>query len=331
MTTRYRVGLIGVGSISQWHVRAIRAAGMELGGVGARPGSTRLHAFAGRHAIETVFDDWRDMMDKRHQWDALVIATSPDGTPAVMIESLALDIPLLVEKPVAWRRSSLDTLPPSADARTLVGYNRRFYGPVQRARLEAQNGPPLLAQVTLPDSVEDPGDDATNNAYLRTFFDNSSHGLDMARFVLGPLRLVTVERVAGPGGRLAGLAALLRSERGDVVQLTCNWATPANFCLALYRPGRRVDLLPFEIGTVYEGMDVLEPTDECPIRRYVPKQVERVMLDRIDQVEKPGFVAQAEALKGMIEGRPLPPCAARLADAAAALELCEALVGGQLA
>jgi hypothetical protein len=81
------------------------------------------------------------------------------------------------------------------------------------------------------------------------------------------------------------------------------------------------------VGTAYEGMEVVEPSDACPIRRYVPRPVERVGLEPRDLAEKPGFVAQAEVLRGLLEGRPLPPEAATLHDASAALALCEELVG----
>jgi hypothetical protein len=72
---------------------------------------------------------------------------------------------------------------------------------------------------------------------------------------------------------------------------------------------------------------VVPPTPEYPIRRYVPKLVRTISLTGSDLVEKPGFLAEVEALKAMVEGNPPPDAAATLEDAAAVTRLCEELTG----
>ena len=74
-------------------------------------------------------------------------------------------------------------------------------------------------------------------------------------------------------------------------------------------------------------MEVVPPTPEYPIRRYLPKLVRTISLSGCDLVEKPGFVAEVEALKAMVQGSPPPDAAATLDDAAAATRLCEELTG----
>jgi len=66
-------------------------------------------------------------------------------------------------------------------------------------------------------------------------------------------------------------------------------------------------------------MDVVEPSNDVPIRRYVPRVVQRVELDAEGTREKPGSVAQARVLTGMFAGRVPPPESATLADAEAAI------------
>ena len=210
--------------------------------------------------------------------------------------------------------------------RVLVGYNRRFYLPVRRAREEVRSGVPLLARLSLPEGV-DPDDRDSTKSYLEPFFENSCHGLDLIRYVFGDLQVKNVRRLTRGDGRLVGLTALLSTARGDLVQFEGNWGVPANFALSLQRPGRRFELCPFEQATIYEGMDVIEPTDSNHIRRYVPREVEHVELDPIDLSAKPGFVAQASVLSDLVEGKPAPLEAANLDDAHAAIKLCEQLVG----
>lgn len=324
------VGLIGVGNISAWHVRALRVAGVEVSGVSSRTGSTRLAQFATVHQIGNVYEDWRRMLDDRQRWDAIVVASHTDGTPEILSAVLELNIPVLVEKPVAWNSSTLDKLRKRAHPRVMVGYNRRFYKTVRSARAEMRNGPPLLVHVALPEDIKAPSDGTGSDEYLKPFFENSCHGIDLVRFIVGDIRVESVQRLKTPLGRLCGLAVLFSSARGDIVDFMANWDTPANFGISLNRSGRRLDLCPFELVTVFEGMEVLPPSDEYPIRRYVPRQTQRIFLDEIDLREKPGFVAQAYALKEMINGSSVPRDAATLDDAFDAIRLCEELAGVQL-
>ncbi len=327
MTRAHRVGLIGVGPISDWHVRAVRAAGMDVTGVSTRKGSARVADFAARHGVRTVFPDWRDLVRHAEDFDGFVVAMRPDGTPEVLESLFPLGRPVLVEKPVSWSALRLERLAALGSSKVIVGYNRRFYRPVLAARDEARGGPPLLLQLTLPEGVAAPEGPDPASLFLHPFFENSCHGIDLVRFLVGDLRVEAVRRLSGADGRVSGVAAILSTTRGDVVSFLGNWGAPANYALSLHRSGRRMELLPFEAATLYEGMEVIDPSDEWPIRRYVPKQTARVHLEEIDRKEKPGFVAQAQALRGLIEGRAAPENAATLEDARAAVALCEELAG----
>ncbi len=325
---KYRVGIIGVGETADWRARALRAAGMEITAVSARQGSMRLSDFAAQHEIARRFADWKSMLDHRDLFDALAISTWPDGTPSVLQAAMDLGVPILVEKPVAWNSARLKQLCSKPNSHVIVGYNRRFYRPVQEARREVLNGPPLLAQLTLPTQLY-PGDGYDPTArYVQSFFESvSALGLDLTRFVMGDLTLLHTSRLKDSDGNLAGVAAVLTTERGDIIQVTGNFAATANFSLVLNRPGRRFDLLPFEAATIYAGMEVLPPNAEYPIRRYVPRKTTQITLDNIDLQEKPGFVGEATALLAMAKGERPPEFVARLADALAVTTLCEQLTG----
>jgi predicted dehydrogenase len=268
------------------------------------------------------------MLRQPDRWDCLAISTWPDGTPEVLAVALDLGIPILVEKPVAWCSESFASLCQKPHDKVIVGYNRRFYPAVQEARKQARQGPALLAQLTLPKDVIAPAGADRRRDYLRLFFESVSVlGLDVARFVLGGLRVTSVLRLHNEAGNLYGLAALLTTERGDVLQVTGNLAAAANFALTLHWPGRRFELLPFEVGSEYEGLEVMPPSADYPIRRYVPKLTRRISLEGPDLLEKPGFVAEIVALKALVEGGPRSEVAATLEDAEAVTRLCEELTG----
>lgn len=326
-TIKSRVGLIGSGPIADWHVSALKAAGLEVAAVSSRCGSTRLREFAGRHAIPMTFDGWQAMLDEPRHWDALVIAVHIDVTANILSKAIELKVPVLVEKPIAWTSERLAALQARAHPKVMVGFNRRFYRTVAFARDEVRNAPPLLACLDLPEAIDAGQEPGTGRPYWEPFVANSCHGLDLLRFIFGPLCIERVSRLRATTGRMAGLAALLSSSRGDSIMLGCNWGTPANFALSLDRPGRRVELKPFELATVYEGMDIVEPSEEVPIRRYIPRVKDRIGLDEIDSQHKPGFVQQALAFRDMIEGKHGTPIAATLEDAWATIKLCEELLG----
>lgn len=322
-----RIGLIGAGMIAEAHVPALRAAGLEVAAVSSRPGSKRLRDFAARHDIPEVFDDWRTMLEPG-RWDALVIVTPPDATPIALMAAMDLGIPILVEKPVAWNSDRLRQLCSRPHEYVIVGYNRRFYRSVQAARRDVTSGPPLVAHLVLPADVVVPQVHDPTGRYLVPFFESvNPHGLDLARFIFGDLRPTAVNRLTTPAGNLAGLGALLSTPRGDVVQVTCSWGSAANFSLTLYRPDRRFELLPLEVAHWYEGIEIQQPSQDYPVRRYTPKLAARIMLDGVDLQQKPGFVGEARALQSMIQGCPPPACTARLEDALAVTTLCEALTG----
>jgi hypothetical protein len=74
-------------------------------------------------------------------------------------------------------------------------------------------------------------------------------------------------------------------------------------------------------------MDVIEPTSSSPIRKYVPKLIDRVNLEPLDEQFKPGFYQQSNAFSELIRNKKKMPSAASLNDALKNIEICEELVG----
>lgn len=321
--TDLRLAMIGCGQIAEFHAPAFREAGFELAAVCSRPGSERLDPFAERHGIPRRFDRLADLLAARSEWDAALVAVPVDATLEVLTGLLETGAPVLVEKPVTRHSAEVQPLV-SRDLPIIVGYNRRFYPMVNEAREEAAVGGPFLARMELPEGVrvssapDDP-------RYLDRVFTNSVHGFDMLRFVFGDLRVAHVHRIVGDAGVLYGFAAMLEAD-GGAIEVTGAWQAPANFALTIDRPGRRVELRPFESGQVYEGMEVVQPTAERPLRSYRPKHVRTMGLEGNDVRFKPGFVAQAQALAALARGED-PGHAARLVDTYEALRLAEQFVG----
>ena len=320
-----RLAIIGSGNIAEFHVPACKKAGFEISAITASPGSKKVHQFSHRHKIPLIYDSADLLLNASVEWDALLICSSIDSTLDILKKAIEVGAPILVEKPISKR--SMDLVPLlKYKGPLIVGYNRRFYRPVQSARQFVENSPPLMATLELPESIRTPNHLGEDPDYLMRFFSNSVHGLDLARYVLGHLSVNNVHHLTNNWGGIISILATMSTDNGSILQFHGNWSTPCNSRLTLDQQGSRFEIKPFEAASVYEGMKVLEPTDEFPVRRYVPKQMSTVTLEDVDQKLKPGFFAQAKTLANLLKGVSPGP-AATLEDAYEVLLLAEELVG----
>lgn len=301
---RVRVAFIGCGGICDYHAAAMKAAGLEITAVCSRPGSRTPYDFAARHGIPRVLDGPDRLLEARELWDALVIAVPPEATLPLLRRAVAMGVPVLVEKPAARTAAGLKPFT-GQELPVIVGYNRRFYPPVRRLReLVGGSREPFVGHLVIAEPVEEPegdrGFDAAQ-AFARRVRANGVHALDLLRFVMGPLQIAWAQPVQGADGRPTGIAAsLFAPDSGSRITVSATWNAPANVSLSLMRPGLRAVLEPLEELRLYRSLERIEPTAELPLRRYVPRLGEKVVLDEVDLTHKPGFYRQARALRALV-------------------------------
>ena len=320
MTSQLRLAIVGSGEIANFHVAAAKSAGFDVVGVAARKNSQTVNAFAQTHAIKKVWSDSTELVASG-EWDALILAASTEAIIPLLKQALEVGKPVLVEKPISTSSSELVPLI-GYEKNVMVGFNRRFYAPVQAAKRFIQSGGPCSIHLQLPESVShDPNSNTWDTKFVRL---NSVHGFDLANFLTGGLTIESTIRVGSTEDRRGGVV-VMSSSRGDICTISANWNAPANFAMTIDRDGERFELRPLEFGTRYQGMQVVEPTNEIPIRRYLPKEVEQFPPDQRSLEFKPGFVAQCEALDGLVRGN-RSDIAASIKDAYQALLVAEALL-----
>ena len=101
MTTspKTRVGLVGAGYVSAYHIRALQTLPhVSIVGV-ADPSLERAHALARRFGISGVFGSLSEMRDLRP--DVIHILTPPSSHARLTIEALEMGCDVFVEKPMA--------------------------------------------------------------------------------------------------------------------------------------------------------------------------------------------------------------------------------------
>lgn len=307
--------LIGAGAIAPFHVKALREAGFVIDHVAARVGSTRGQEFAEEYGIPRYWSEPLELIAS-DDWDVIVLASSTEGIPELLSHVVTRGRPCLVEKPIAFDGDSIRKFLPH-ESLIRVAYNRRFYSSAIAAKEFANNGP-CLFRMELPDSIQT--EDAPFSG-LRAVRENSVHGLDLLRYIIGPFTVKTRFDVSDPRGRIATVT----TEQGHVGTVSLNWNCPANFSLTLDRAPRRFELKPFEMGALYEGMEVLEPSTDVPVRRYVPKLIHQSSAFPGPDGVKPGFLEQASALMQRLRQDTWDDRCATLQDAAAAADIAKLL------
>ena len=321
-----RLAIIGCGINADAHAIAFKKAGFELSAVCARPGSQNVKPFAERHGVANVFDTVDALVDSSDLWDGVMIVVPVEENVDALDRVLRANKPILTEKPVAHRSSDLE---PYLDRHVpiLVAYNRRFFRPVIATKEEVSSNPKFLGHMVFPQMINTPKQTSDDPIYLQSYFASVNiHGLDMARFILGDLQVEHVQQLRNDGGSLLGIAGTLSTAKGSLLQFLGNFQASSNFSFTLDWPGKRFELRPLEFATIYEGMEVVEPTKELPMRTYKPKPSASIDLEDIDYKFKPGYVRQAEAFgKYIREGD--TGSIAQLQDAYEALKLAEALAG----
>ena len=315
-----RIGFLGAGQVALEHARAFSSLGHAVAAVCASsPSSERLARFlsefpsARATGLEAMLSD--------QSLDALVACLPWDETPRRLDALLSHSKPVLIEKPLALDRATLRAALAAAPAEAVtnkrVGYNRRFYEPVARLRDRLAEGGLKSVEICVSEDCESQSR-RHGEAILPRLPAFSSHALDLASHLFGPLRIERVfsHRGRGAADRYPSLSALLLTRAGVPVWLSMNGddPSPAGF-RARFEDGTAWHLAPLETLTAYRGHEVLPPEPGHRVRRYLPKAVERV---DCDGTLKPGFVAQARAFAAGAPG-PTP------AESLELLELIEAL------
>lgn len=288
-----KLAIIGTGNISKFHCEAFRKAGFDLSHAAGSKDSKRSIEFGKFHSIENISSDPYKILDDYKRWDVLLLAIPTEKNIDYLDEIIRINKPALIEKPVATDPDSISHFDQDAHPNIRVAYNRRFYATMQRAKKFIQEESFVHARMELPEKVISKGN--YDNVLL-----NSCHGIDILYFLFKEMEIINVHHYEEDLGRLV----TLKSERDDLINLTMNWNSPSNFILVLEGNKKKLEIRPFEDSNIYEGMNILEPSDDLPLRRFVPKTVESVTsFPTKGNLIKPGFLEQALEMKRIVDGK----------------------------
>lgn len=224
-----RVGLIGAGGIGRAHAQAVAAcAGAELAGV-CDVDAAAAASVAGEHGVPVL-----GAADLAERCDLVIVAAPPSTHPELAGPLLAAGVPVMSEKPVAIGAAAAERMVAAAERAgtpLTMATKFRFVEEVRRTRElveEGLLGRVLKVEVSFAGRVEmaarwnsDP--DVAGGGVL---IDNATHGVDLVRYLVGPI--TEVFAVPGPAGqtlRVEDSATLLARTEGDVLaQVDVTWS-----------------------------------------------------------------------------------------------------------
>jgi predicted dehydrogenase len=289
---------VGTGRVARHHVTAALALGHRIVAGSARSaGSPGWRAVRALAPDATFVADPGAMLDDP-DLDAVVVCLPWDVMPAWTPRLLSSPKPLLIEKPLGLDAEAVASAVAGPEARPagkLIGYNRRYYATVARLRARLGQGGLKAVQVTVSEDLSRLVRDHGPAIVPHVLAFSSSHALDLALHLCGPLEIVRLRahRDRGLPGPFVSLNGLLETTGGVPVALALNANDPSPAGLrCLFDDGTTWHLSPLEVLTVYDGYEIRQARPGAEIRRYVPRAAE-VVEEPADV--KPGFVAQMRA------------------------------------
>jgi len=145
--------------------------------------------------------------------------------------------------------------------------------------------------------------------------------VDLMRYLLGEISWCHHESIKTQHNYKA-LIGIGKSELGNTILLDSCFNSSDNFAIQLINDAKRLELKPLESAQLYDGMNVVHPTKDIPIRRYLPVLKNQIIEADVSNM-KLGFRLQAKDFKNFCDGK--KSIAASIYDSYKALTLLEEL------
>ena len=249
--------------------------------------------------------------------DAYVICINPNANFDVVMKALDTNKPIFIEKPISFKLNQIKNISEHKYSKNIfVGYNRRFYKTTESLKnfCESSHGGTIIANI--PDSTSG----------LKQIISNGSHIIDTIRYLIGEYHLIDKSiRLNQQNSDIESISAIFKNEKWDVL-LNAHSLIPSNFSITVNSGKNVCELKPIEQFNCYEGMEIIEPSTEVPIRKYIPK-LKNSFFENNEY--KPGFDLMYKNFKLFVENKSCIQCT--IDDAEKTLNLCWKLIESELA
>ena len=317
-----RIGFIGAGNISKYHIEAAIEAGFKLTAICGQQNSITAPKVGLKYGFKNICNNVEDLL--KLDLDCIAIITPTRIALEIYRAALKTKLPILIEKPVAPIPELLAGEIDLNRENTLVGYNRRFYGSIQKLKNFLNNVNKTQSHWNIPEMSWAPVQTEQERNYF--LMENSVHCFDLINYLLGvPVNIQSVKQNNRDG--VNSTSSVLEFLNGSIATVTFNFGIPANTSIDIYSDGKNICVKPLEILTTYDSILGIPASKEIPYKRYKLISSQEWTLPKEDVFFKPGFVQQYKEFYSVVNGKKMK-VGANLQDAKNALDLA-AKIGGR--
>ena len=310
------VGYIGSSEISDFHITALQENDFKISAIGTTYNSKKCKLIAEKYGLGTQFckNGWQEVLN--YDLDAYLICTSVNSTLKILEKALETGKPIFVEKPMSYDLNSLKRICSHKNIdKIFVGYNRRFYETTNKLKDLCSNAKGGTIVVNIPDS----------SIGIESFIGNGCHMIDLLRYLIGEFEIInSIFKENYKKDDMQYFTALCKNDKW-IISINAHSLLPANFSISVNSDKNVFELKPIEKLNIYEGMDIIEPSQEDPIRQYVPKL--KLSLKE-DCKFKPGFNLMYKNFKYFIKNEDSNYCSFN--DAYKTLRYCWEFIDSEI-
>lgn len=284
-----RLAYWGSGPISHYHIPALQSCGIEVVGCYSRPSSVRSREFARKFNLKH-YDELHSFLCAIEGCDGIFVAVETSAVNSVLASLQNVQKPVFIEKPGATSEEELKNSCERARFVPYFLYNRRFYEGVEKLKQKIHVSKSGYLNLCFPDQKK--------GSYQLII--NGCHAIDLLCWLLDDYSITIKLPLGSLEDKKWGFAF-----QGEVNQIAFQFSNP--ICAQIvarvefFDNVETFELKPLEIFRKFEKMTVVEPDAKYPLRRYVPKPSEECLEST---KFKPGFEAQAEEIKRVLDGEP---------------------------
>ena len=283
-----RLAYWGSGPISHFHVPALRANLIDLSSCYSRADSSRLGSFCKTFNIKKAENQSEFLLDVKKQ-DGVVVALETKAIPEKL--GLLTDAKkIFIEKPGAASALDLRSIDERIKNKTRVLYNRRFYSTTQKLKEFVSTASGLVDfNVIFPDTRE----------WYQTIV-NVCHLFDLMMYINDDYNPEILSTFGSLNENERGYGFTIKFKHGNFLNFHNPWGACYSAQILAYDGRRTVRLQPFESFEIANEMNVIEPNENVPIRKYIPKFSQALY---VDTDYKPGFYEMYKEVVKFIKGK----------------------------
>lgn len=309
---KIKIGYIGSGPISNFHVPAIQELGFKIELFYSRNYIKALN-FAKKHKIVNPQKNFNQFLIKSENLDAIILSIKTDVTAKYLKKLCKLNKPIFVEKPGALNSKDLKNIKKISKSKIFFLYNRRFYSSVNEAKKFVEKSNQSFTSVKIPDSIKT----------IKQFYVNGCHVLDLLLYCFGDLKFISSHKLK----KNLGYYFLLKSKNNSLISCLLNWGSPQNFEINIIDDkNERLELKPLETSFFFKKMKKIEPSKKNPIRSYIPELEKKNSTIFEGMKYKPGFIEQYREIMKFILNKKTNNILCNIDDAIKVLYLIELII-----